>query len=352
MIVNFKPTQGESVSLMGEKTKLFFDMYNECRKYPKEMSADAPWSLISLDKDVSFPKPVTFSWICDIPRDQLDIVLHIAETKDFSSEITVTAGVATSCEKYNLKTGTRYYWYAENRGEQNEKSAVTSFVTADEFPRMIYLDKMGTNVRDAGGLVNMDGKRIRQGLLYRGGSIDKARTLTDEGFRTLTQELGVKLDIDLRGTDYVDRPLPVRDERAMSMDYIFVYAGGYDGAIDNKEQCAECRRVFEKLCDRSNYPAYVHCHSGMDRTGTILFLLGLILRIDMETLMLDYELSALSCDGWEGRSREWLSEKTVDSLRRIAPECGDIYRLCEIYFEKCLGLPDAPKKIRKIFLED
>lgn len=47
------------------------------------------------------------------------------------------------------------------------------------------------------------------------------------------------------------------------------------------------------MAKKENYPVYLHCTHGMDRTGTVCYLLGAMLGVSEEDLMLDYKLSAL-----------------------------------------------------------
>ncbi|MCI9450092.1 MAG: tyrosine-protein phosphatase [Clostridiales bacterium] len=355
MIENFTPEFGESVSLRNSRTDLFLKMYGKCKKdvLGKYAAADAPWTHISPRTDEkSRPEPVTFSWICDIPREKLNIVLHISKTPDFKNEITAEIGALTAFARYNLEVGQKYYWYVENLGEICEKSGVTSFVTSDEYPRMIYVDGGGTNVRDLGGITNIDGVRVRQGLLYRGASIDYNRSLSDEGFRVLREDLGVKTDLDLRLGDFSDEDPLIRDERESWLERCFVRGSGYGMAATDSKAYADMAELFGFMCRPEIYPAYLHCRSGIDRTGTVMYLLGLILRIDEEKLLLDYEISVLGYDGWHERRRELLTEEFIGNLRPLGDDGDDVYRLAEIYFEKCLGLPDALIKLREIFLDE
>ena len=53
------------------------------------------------------------------------------------------------------------------------------------------------------------------------------------------------------------------------------------------------RRVFADLANPDYYPIYLHCTYGMDRTGTVCYLLLGLLGVEDTDLMRDYELSAL-----------------------------------------------------------
>ncbi|MCQ2457005.1 MAG: alpha/beta hydrolase, partial [Clostridia bacterium] len=112
--------------------------------------------------------------------------------------------------------------------------------------------------------------------------------------------------------------------------------------------------IMEKLCDKSVYPVYLHCSVGTDRTGTFMFLLGLLLKIDLETLFLDYEFSSLSQNfyHWAGRGRDNFERNVIPVIMRYGDEGDDIYTCTEKYFDKALGMPGLADKLGEIFFED
>src|SRR5690606_30537969 len=77
-------------------------------------------------------------------------------------------------------------------------SEAYSFTTEDSAPRWVYAEGL-TNIRDIGAWPTMDGKKIKQGLLYRGSEMDTHLTITPEGIRTLKEHLTIRTDLDLRG---------------------------------------------------------------------------------------------------------------------------------------------------------
>ncbi len=353
MLKLISPANGSTVSLRGDRVRLFFDLYNARESdFPVDVH---PWTNVARDTDGTHPAPVLFLWNTDAPTETCDFAVHISHDPDFSDDmVTVVPDSGTALARYNLEIGKKYYWYAESRGSRPEKSEVFSFKTADEFPRFVYLSKENTNMRDAGGLYNIDGKRVRQGLFYRGALIDKDRTPDEEGFRRLIEELRIRTDLDLKGFDYeANNSLAEQNSKLRGIVDRYIFnASAYDGGLNNDGARGIIADVFRLMCDESIYPAYLHCHSGMDRTGTIMFLLGLILRIDVDTLMIDYELSALCTDGWGDRTRENLSVGAANEIRKFGDEGDDLYACAEKLFDKGFGLPDAPAVLRKIFLED
>ena len=53
------------------------------------------------------------------------------------------------------------------------------------------------------------------------------------------------------------------------------------------------KNIFADLANESNYPVYMHCTHGLDRTGTVCYILGAILGMSDEDLMREYQLSSL-----------------------------------------------------------
>jgi DNA segregation ATPase FtsK/SpoIIIE-like protein len=56
-----------------------------------------------------------------------------------------------------------------------------------------------TNVRDAGGWAALSGKRIKQGMIFRGSEMNSHVTVTSAGVATLKNQLGLRSVLDIRG---------------------------------------------------------------------------------------------------------------------------------------------------------
>ena len=76
--------------------------------------------------------------------------------------------------------------------------------------------------------------------------------------------MGVKTIINLRQPDEMTRAEEAAARRA-GLRYFNVPMEGFDRPTD--EQVA---RVIALVDDRQNWPVFVHCHHGKDRTGTIM----------------------------------------------------------------------------------
>lgn len=168
-------------------------------------------------------------------------------------------------------------------------------VTEDFAPRWIAIEGRVANIRDPGGRHGLDGRRVRQGLAYRGqglndnsanGEAQGRNRLTVEDVKYLVGTLGIKTDLDLRGigetADLVSSPLGegVKFVLHSSACYRGVFSAG------GKKVMAQNFRVF---CDRRNYPIYFHCIGGADRTGALAYVLNGVLGVDRHELETDWE---------------------------------------------------------------
>ncbi len=117
------------------------------------------------------PLPVSFSWQDNLPAGT-EYTLKLATDADLSDAraIKTTERKATLD---NLLIGTRYYWQvsAENDG-QTLTSTVATFETEDQAPRLVRVENV-PNVRDFGGWVTGDGRRVRQEMLYRTAGVNR-----------------------------------------------------------------------------------------------------------------------------------------------------------------------------------
>ena len=257
------------------------------------------------DPDCSFPLPVMFAWQADGEAE-----LQISRTETF--EVLVRNVLAEeTAEVYNLEIGRTYFWRVVCGGESSE---VRSFQTEDRAPRWINIDGI-TNVRDVGGWKTMDGKRIRQGLLYRGSEMDIHKEITEDGIRELRDHLGIKTDLDLRGEVVGKRfDSPLGEDVAFRL----VPIGAYDEYFKNTEPYPV---IFGLLADRANYPIYFHCWGGADRTGSLACMIEALCGVSEEDQDMDYELTSLSVWGKRSRLGEgWLmftdELKTLGETRR------------------------------------
>ena len=221
-------------------------------------------------------------------------MLELSLSSDFTeSTRRYFLGKETSLAVSNLYTGATYFWRVSAflEGGKTVTSATATFQTEQNAVRWIAVDG-ARNVRDIGGWTG-----LKQGMVYRGSELNAVDNhglaITEEGRRTLREELGIKTDLDFRaaadnggskshiGADvlWVNRPI-----------------GGFLSAFTD-----EYRLALREFANPENYPIYMHCWGGADRTGTVAMLIEGLCGVSEEDLAADLELTSFSVFGYRYR---------------------------------------------------
>ncbi len=319
------PRSGATVSIASRRQAIFRDFVGNA---PADLIPN--WMKVDKRKnreDLSVPKPVRFAW-----DSSKTVLFELSETKDFSA-VVVSRECVSPTEVYNLKTGTRYYWRV-NGGRSR------SFCTADTFVRMIRADG-ASNIRDVGSLKTADGRRLKQGLLYRGTEMDVHHEITPDGVAALLA-LGIKTDLDVRG----DAPEGcVTSPLGDTVRYVNVPCLQYHTFLEAKN----CRPLLEFLADEENYPIYVHCWAGADRTGTLMYVLETILGVSEEDRLAEYEITSLSVWGDRRRSKVgWGWGLFMEVLSEFDGKTND--ERVFAFLRDCGVTEELMDKLRQIFI--
>ena len=233
-------------------------------------------------------------------------VVEYATKDDFSDAISVeTDGGKRSLGVYDLYKASDYFvriTALDGDGNVLEKVQSTFYTTALG-PRVINVE--GTyNVRDVGGFETLFGKRIVQGIAYRGGALVPDTTwgiptnATETGRRVLDTKLGIRAELDFRNPKESGLGEGAGSLlRGVKLTYIT--SDGYD-KIFEAGYAEAYRKVFSYLSDKDNYPLYCHCTAGADRTGTVVYLLHALLGVSPLECLQDYEFTSFSFFGLRG----------------------------------------------------
>lgn len=218
----------------------------------------------------------------------------VADNKEMKNPLVFDSdGYNTKIEVYNLKTGAQYYYQINLTFNNSAEASVGGSFKTAKGPRILNVEGV-YNMRDIGGWPTADGKEIRQGLLYRGceidGAVESKYTITQKGINTMLTVLGIKTDMDLRAESDNSKGT---NALGASVKHTYYSAPMYMGVFGEKENKESIRRIFSDLSKKSNYPVYLHCTYGQDRTGTVCFLLEALLGVEKENLMKDFYLSGL-----------------------------------------------------------
>ncbi len=192
----------------------------------------------------------------------------------------------------HLYANTEYFYRVTVYTNSTSESLTGRFKTADT-PRILSIEGI-SNVRDIGNWQTDSGNRIKQGLLIRGtemdGAVENTYHLTNDGIIDMLDAFGIKTDMDLRAQ------LPLSSDalgaRAKHTYYDMVmYADIFTDAGKEK-----VKKIFSDLADPGNYPVYMHCTYGCDRTGTVCYLLEALLGVSKGDCLKEYGLSNLYID--------------------------------------------------------
>ena len=195
-----------------------------------------------------------------------------------------------------------YYWkvkVTDKKGNQ-KFSKVYKFKTEGHI-RNVPIDGV-SNVRDLGGSQTADGKIMKYGLIYRSA---KGENITENGKRII-KKLGIRTDMDLRGSKAAQKGSPFGDELKLLVFNGAYYANcGFETGLDGSEEYRNAFRDELKACAiADNYPMIFHCSLGRDRTGTLAFILEALCGVDKEILFRNHMLSFLTVDGQAGGTEQ------------------------------------------------
>ncbi len=251
----------------------------------------------------------------------------------------------------DLYINTDYYWQVSAvYDDHTDKTAISRFRTKADF-RTVNIAGV-SNTRDMGGFVTKDGKVVRQGLVYRGATLD---SVTDYGRNYMVNTLRIKTDLDLREGDEIPD-----NKNPLGVHYINLPGARYwsdSEGVNSTAYQAYLRDTIKVFANEANYPIYYHCRRGRDRTGTLSFLIHALLGVDGEMLYRDYELSFFSAQGSYWTDHDPIANKVsqFDKLYRQVlayNPSGDLQTAAES-FVLSIGVTQSEiEAIRRILLEE
>ena len=321
------------------------DTYDSIDKYGKGSSENSKpnslnlsWSISDSELDLTGLKLTLFEKGLELGSDtQVPVATYLLDKDATSTTIT------------NLKVGKDYSWsITAIAGEKQHSSRHSDFSTKDGASRFISIDGL-SNVRDCGGWSGLDGKKIKQGLLYRGEEFNKqnngragssasdyhydpskasasdpyGQKISETGIKTVVNELQIKTEVDVRGYETFDWENRINYSPAECGGLVGELPDGRKdpdkgvvGMIDevnyvvcpvhtNRDKLyydsygrTACKNFFSMLADKeARLPIYFHCAQGKDRTGFLATLFQALLGCSKEDILRDYLLSNLGKTG-------------------------------------------------------
>ena len=296
-------------------------------------------------------------------QEEYKVLLADNEQFENAKEYTTTENSVTV---NNLFVSKQYYWKVTSEGGSSKAS---TFTTGD-YPRWISARPV-YNVRDLGGYMTQSGKRVKQGLVYRGGEItnkvwgDHTLTNTEESKAIFNDVMNIGVELDLRGAtdigdnykDYAFRPGENRYKQHAIKSYEETFT----------KTRSEVAPIFDLLANADNEHVYFHCYGGADRTGTIGFLLNGLLGVSYTDLVIDFELTSFSSinnehirshiDGQQHQYDRWpklISQLKTDTTGGYAWDDSKLLKenIKEFLLKACSVKQESIDRIETIMLED
>ena len=292
-------------------------------------------------------EPVVISWsIADIPDGSFirKQNFEIATDENFhnSQHYDLRAG-RRNLELENLLVDTQYYYRITVELENDEGCTLTESFKTKWSPRIIDGSNL-SNVRDIGGWKTVEGKTVKQTLLYRGSELDGASEsqlrLAEEDVEILRNELQIKTELDLRPSELEG----VGDRLGQNVEHLRLPSSSYANfaSLVGKSQI---KAVFDVLAEVDYYPVYLHCSYGANRTGVVCYVLEALLGMSEEDCYREWELSILA----NGDGDYEAMEQFVTAFREL--EGNTLQNKAENYLLSAGITQERIDRIRDIFLQ-
>ncbi len=326
------PIDGSITALAGEKAAQLLDGYTPGKA-----------ETIKNGKDIYYRQPSILRWF---DYDQADsYTVQVSLKADMTDAKTYTTK-GTTLELQNLLADTDYYWIVSN----GQKTTGVQRFHTEATVRALTIDGV-SNTRDAGGWTTVDGGKIKQGMFYRGAKLENVT----EGGKAQFAELGIKTDLDLRNSTETSLETSPLGANVNYVNYSGPYYWGEVTGINAPAYKDALVKEIQLFANAENYPIYVHCSLGRDRTGTICFLINALCGASEKDLYLDYEFSLLSVSGTaDNQSAATMvlgNFKTMyEQVKAYAPN-GTMAEATEAYM-KSIGITQTEiDSIRSILVE-
>ncbi len=391
------PAQDSTIPLVPECQKAVITNETMSARAAVFKADRANGKILSHSKLWRKPNPVVFSW-CATEGEKGPWELQLARKPDFSdarifvfntakadkSTGRTEGGGEGSVFSYepphlNLEIATRYYWkvtsdltcgrFAHPRkcSCKNRRPSIVSatgtFTTEDLAPRWINIEGRVGNFRDLGGRHTADGRRVRQGMIYRSqglndNSVDgiykgpNRMTVCDVEY--LTGTLGIRTDLDLR-TDCETAGMNGISPLGPAVKFIHRSSEVYNQCFKPRGKSIMARN-FRTFCDEKNYPILFHCIGGADRTGALGYMLNGVLGVSRHELETDWESTFYpnipGSNEKEGEKHVWNSEWHFnEGLAKYGNANSTWNERIELYLLDCGVTKEEIKKFRSIMLE-
>ena len=253
------------------------------------------------------PVKNTLKWVCSLPNiDHYEVVVSL--DKNMNKIVLQKETKKPECFLKNPYINVHYYWKVTAVTKDGKKvaSPIYDFISGDTI-RTLDIDGASNN-RDLGGWVGPFGK-IKQDVLFRG---SKLNNLSEEGIKTINNELHLKTEIDLRSPGEAEYT-PLGIDNYIALDFIQAM---YQHLF-YEEAKPIVKQLFDILSNKDNYPLYFHCSIGRDRAGTVAFVVNNLLGASRKHVWNDYLMSIFSVLGFFEKKYKMLHTNEIIAMYEL-----------------------------------
>lgn len=259
----------------------------------------------------------------------------------------------TNAKELNATTGVnKIYWLKINRVYWIKTIATTSegdvVLTEKTIEtngvRRLNPTSSVCNMRDIGGQVTVDGKMLKQGLLYRSGRL---MWITEDDVNLLENVLDIKLVVGLAQNTEDETKFSANVETYNTTDAGFGLPNGWDtlSTVETRQKyITYLRKIIEYLSQGK--AVLIHCNGGADRTGLMSAMIEGLCGVSENDICKDYELTSFGIESGTIEtgnprmlSRTRLGSKNEDGTYRNVGFDGGIWVVrqqsgCETYADQ------------------
>jgi len=282
---------------------------------------------------LDIPNPVSLSWT----GSATSIDIYEGTSTSGTAVKSQTFSSSTTADIYNLIPG-KTYSYKTSNGQTG------TFKTTGR-RRMIKVSDSASssharNCRDLGGIETAKGQTLKYGLIFRGTNMDG---ITTSEKAILRDELGIKLDVDLRGESSVS---PLGSDISVSNQYYT--SGQMTTTSSNTKLKTTIPDIINSVIDGK--PVYIHCAIGSDRTGYVCMLIEALLGASKKECDIDYEITSFASGIVGGtRTKEYTDNQDFrEKFVQGSYTADDVPEAVQDYVVNTLGVSlDKVKAFRK-----